>query len=120
MRTDGSIGSWPVIETDNNNIIVSITEYETGIPEMGHHFFESGLIVCTPYTLPIDSLYTPYTLPIHSSSKEEFIFQVKKSLGIQFSQDSLSLIGQKANIYHIAGFDLNSFIADSVIVRKIA
>ncbi|MDO4461408.1 MAG: hypothetical protein Q4C30_02740 [Bacteroidia bacterium] len=52
LHTDGSLGKWPLIETDENNVITSITEYSNGIPEMGHHFFESGLIVCSLWVLP--------------------------------------------------------------------
>lgn len=116
MHTDGSIGRWPVIETDENNIITSIREYANGIPEMGHHFFESGLLVCTVH----QSLKAPLKLHIHSTSQEEFISQIKKAFGLPFSEDPSSLIGHKACIYHISGFDINSFCAESVVVHQLA
>lgn len=123
LRTDGSLGKWPVIETDDNNVIISIKEHNGGIPEMGHHFFESGLIICTPpdsLTLSIDSLNTAYRQTIHSESKEEFISKVNEVFGLNSPQKPISLIGQKANIYLISGFDLNSFKTESVVVRKLA
>ncbi|MCQ2201243.1 MAG: hypothetical protein MJZ27_04060 [Bacteroidales bacterium] len=123
LRTDGTIGLWPVIETDDNGTITSIKEYPNGIPEMGHHFFESGLIICTPpdlLTLYIDSLYTVYRQTLLSESKEEFISKIQEVFGLNSSKDPISLIGLKAHIYHISGFDINSFKAETVSIRQLS
>lgn len=93
LRTDGSLGRYPIIELDSEGKIVSICECGETLHEMASTRFFAGVII-------------PKVNPFTFSSKEDFINQCQFQL--RSSQTTLS-VGNKVQLMLVCSFDINKF-----------
>lgn len=96
-RTDGTLGRFPIIAIDSDNVITSIKECgETLIEESGVRFF-AGVIVPA-----VDGVTT-----MQFCGKEDFISQMKQLMSGH--GDNSIIVGNKVQLMLISGFDLSTF-----------
>ena len=114
LRTDGTLGKWPVIEVDDSTgFITNITEHEGSVPEQGHTWFGAGIIV-PGETFNIKS--DAFEIDCFSNNElglcSELIRRLDNAKGIK--------IGEKAWLCIIENINLHTYTnSDKLRVRTI-
>lgn len=90
LRTDGTLGKYPIIETDKHNNIVHIEECGDTLRERQSTLFFAGVIVAGKAS----------NETLHFNNKAEFI---------NLMQGREIRLGDNSGLTLIEGFDLNTF-----------
>lgn len=99
LRTDGSLGRFPIIEVDDKGMIVSVCECGDTLHEMASTRFFSGIII-------------PQVTPFQFSSKDEFL---SRCYSLSTDPESHIFVGSSPRLMLVSSFDLNSFDGKSAV-----
>lgn len=108
LRTDGTLGRYPLIEIDKEGIIVSVSESNGIAQEIAHTRFFTGIIVPS-FALPDDNMKLSF------QNKADFLNQINNNIATRAQQLNQTIeqcsiaVGNKIELYLISGFDLNTF-----------
>lgn len=100
LRTDGTLGRYPIIEVDDTNTVVSIRECGDTLCEQAGTRFYAGVIVAGDETAGA----------LHFNSREEFAIAMK---GREIRE------GDNRGLCLISDFDLNTFKGETARERQL-
>lgn len=103
IRTDGTLGRFPIIEVDSKGVIVSILECGDTLSEMSSTRFFSGVII-------------PHIASFGFSSQQDFVNQCLSQMK---ANNSYLTVGAQAHLMLVDSFDLNTFDGSNARFRPL-
>ncbi len=135
LRTDGTLGRFPIIEVNDQGIITAITECGDAMSEIQRTRFFSGVIVpaftaCGDACQQLGYMYSSDligdNLPLVFSDREDFLHKVNQLSAIRaqqahtYPQHGAIAIGSAPDLLLIEGFDLNTFCSKGATICRLS